>query len=111
MPSQHEYVRRILAAYRATPGTTGVVRRPDRRLAVQLDERDVPLVVVENALVLAAARRLMRPAGSPPLAAIRSLTYFLPVIEEVLHLDVSPAYFQHLRRKLACLTGPQQPPR
>lgn len=111
MPSQHEYVRRVLAAYRATPGTTGVARRPDHRLAVQLYAQDVPLVVVENALVLAAARRLARPAGSPPLAAIRSLAYFLPVIEEVLQLPVSPAYFQHLRRKLACLTAPQQPPR
>jgi hypothetical protein len=71
----------------------------------------VPWVVVDNALVLAAARRLIRPAGSPPLAPIRSLAYFLPVIEEVLHLDVNPTYFQHLRRKLACLTAPQPPPR
>lgn len=111
MPSQQEYVRRVLAAYRATPGTTGVARRPDRLMAAQLYERNVPLIVVDNALVLAAARRLMRPAGSPPLATIRSLAYFLPVIEEVLQFPVNPAYFQHLRRKLACLPAPQQPPR
>jgi rod shape-determining protein MreD len=30
-----------------------VVRRPDRQLAAQLYERGVPLIVVENALVLA----------------------------------------------------------
>ena len=106
---QQEYVRLLLQAYRATPGTTGVVRRPDRLLAVQLYQRGVPLIAVENALVLATARRLARPTSSPPLATIRSLAYFLPVIEEVLQLDVSQNYFQHLRHKLACLT-PTRPP-
>ena len=97
---QHEYVRRLLEAYRATPGTCGAVRRPDRLLAAQLHERGVPLEAVENALILAAARRLARPADAPPLGAIRSLAYFSPVIEEVLQLQVGPEYFQHLRHKL-----------
>jgi hypothetical protein len=57
-------------------------------------------IAVENALVLAAARRMIRPAGSLPLGTIRSLAYFLPVIEEVLSLNVSPGYFQHLRHKI-----------
>jgi hypothetical protein len=99
--TQEEYVQRVLAAYRSTPGTTGTIRRPDRLLAVQLHERGVPLMVVENALVLAAARRLLRPAESPPLNTVRSLSYFLPVIEEVSGLRVSPEYFQHLRQKIA----------
>ena len=98
------YVRRLLEAYRATPGTCGVVRRPDRMLAAQLQERGVPIEVVENALVLAAARRLVRRAGAPPLAVIRSLAYFSPVIEEVLNLEVGPEYFQHLRNRIARLT-------
>jgi len=51
-------------------------------------------------LVLAAARRMMRPTDAPPLATIRSLAYFSPVIEEVLELRVSPDYFQHLRHKI-----------
>ena len=42
----------------------------------------------------------MRPADAPPLGAIRSLAYFLPVIEEVLALRVSTDYFQYLRHKL-----------
>lgn len=97
---QHEYVRRLLAAYRSTPGTAGVVRRPDRVLAAQLHQRGVPLEAVENAFVLAAARRLIRPVGAAPLGTIRSLAYFSPVIEEVLQLQVSQDYFQHLRHKL-----------
>jgi hypothetical protein len=97
---QHEYVRRLLAAYRSTPGTAGVVRRPDRVLAAQLHQRGVPLEAVENAFVPAAARRLIRPVGAAPLGTIRSLAYFSPVIEEVLQLQVSQDYFQHLRHKL-----------
>jgi hypothetical protein len=99
--TQEEYVQRVLAAYRATPGTTGTIRRPDRLLAAQLYERGVPLMVVENALVLAAVRRLLRPSESPPLNTVRSLAYFLPVIGEVSSLRVSPEYFQHLRQKIA----------
>ena len=100
MEDQPEYVRQVLDAYRQTPGTTGVVRRPDRVLAAQLYARGVPRMAVENALVLAAVRRLMRPAEAPPLGTIRSLAYFSPVIEEVLELRVSPDYFRYLRHRL-----------
>lgn len=102
--SREEFIDRVLSAYRRTPGTAGTIRRPDRLLAAQLHERGVALMTVENALVLATARRMIRPAGSPPLATIRSLAYFLPVIEEVLSLNVSPGYFQHLRHKTVRLT-------
>jgi hypothetical protein len=104
---QEAYVRRVLEAYRKTQGTMGTVRRADRMLAAQLYERGVAVGMIENAMVLAAARRLMRPAGTPPLGAIRSLAYFLPVIEEVLGLRVSPDYFQYLRHKLERVTPPR----
>ena len=86
---QREYVQRILEAYRMTPGTCGAVRRADRLLAALLHERGVPAEAVENALTLAATRRLIRPAEAPPLATVRSLAYFSPVIEEVLQTDLA----------------------
>jgi len=98
--SQKEFIRRVLEAYRKTPGTLGTVRRPDRVLAAQLYQRGISVSVIENAFVLAASRRLMRPTDAPPLGPIRSLAYFLPVIEEVLDMRVSPEYFQYIRRKL-----------
>jgi hypothetical protein len=98
--SQEEYIRQVLAAYRKTPGTMGTVRRTDRMLAAQLYQRGLSVRVIENAFVLAAARRLIRPADASPLGTIRSLAYFLPVIEEVLGLRVGPDYFQYLRQKL-----------
>jgi hypothetical protein len=98
--SQEEYIRRVLEAYRKTPGTMGAVRRADRVLALRLYQRGISVSVIENAFVLAATRRLTRAADAPPLGMIRSLAYFLPVIEEVLGLRVSPDYFQYLRHKL-----------
>ena len=98
---QEEYVRQVLEAYRKTPGTMGTVRRADRLLAAQLYQRGLSVKAIENALVLAATRRMIRPTDAPPLGTIRSLAYFLPVIEEVLQLRVSPDYFKYLRHKLA----------
>jgi hypothetical protein len=98
---QRDYVHRLLEAYRATPGTCGAVRRPDRMLAAQLHQRGVPIEAVENALTLAVARRLLRSADAPPLTIIRSLAYFSPVIDEILSLPVSPEYFRHLRQRIA----------
>ena len=105
--SQEEYVRQVLEAYRKTPGTMGSVRRADRTLAAQLFQRGLSVHVIENALALAATRRLIRPEDALPLGTIRSLAYFLPVIEEVLKLPVSPEYFDYLRRKLASCGAPR----
>ena len=97
---QREYIQRVLDAYRTTPGTCGAVRRADRLLAAQLYERGVAIEAVENALILAAARRMARPAVATPLGIVRSLAYFSPVIEEVLNTQVSPDYFRYLRYRI-----------
>jgi hypothetical protein len=39
---REDYVRKVLEAYRNTPGTCGNLRRPDRMLAIQLYQRCVP---------------------------------------------------------------------
>lgn len=95
-----EYVRRVLDAYRATPGACGVVRQPDRAFALALFARGVPLDAVENAFVLAASRRIVRPPGALPLGVIRSLAYFGPVIDEVRESSVGPDYYRYLRQRL-----------
>lgn len=104
---QEEYVRQVLEAYRKTPGTMGTVRRADRMLAAQLYQRGLSVKVIENALVLAATRRMIRPTDALPLGTIRSLAYFLPVIEEVLKLRVSPDYFDYLWHKLSRAGAPR----
>ncbi len=98
--TKKDYVRRILAAYCRTPGTTGVIRRNDRLLAADLYARGVSATIVENALVLAASRRIFRSPDAAPLLPIRSLHYLIPVIDEVNHLHISQDYFRYLRFRL-----------
>jgi hypothetical protein len=101
--NRQEYIHRIIEAYRGTPGTTGRAHRQDRRFAEQLYELQIPLAVVENALLLAAARRLLRPEDAPRLDVIRSLHYFKYVIDELMHSPMSEDYFHYLRRKLEAI--------
>jgi hypothetical protein len=74
--------------------------KPVRRVEIAKPDGGVRNKVIENALVLAATRRLIRPSDAPPLGTIRSLAYFLPVIEEVLESRVSADHFDYLRYKL-----------
>ena len=94
------YVETVIRDYLWLPGTPRLASRQDRRLAASLYEQAVPLPVVHAALLLAAARRTLRSSHLLPLPAIRTLHYFLPVIEEVLHSPPDPGYVDYLAGKL-----------
>jgi hypothetical protein len=96
------YVDQVLAWYRLTPNTLGHLRPADRRLALCLYDRQVPLEIVAAALLAATGRRAGRPAEAPPLARIASLHYFGPVIDELIEAN-SPHYLEHLMRRVAPL--------
>lgn len=97
------YVEKVLALYLSLPETPFRTSRDDRRLARQLCRQQTALEIVEAAFLLATSRRLLRDPALPPLGPIRSLHYFLPVIEEASANKLSPEYLQYLRRKLAAL--------
>ncbi len=78
------YVAAVLIRYVELPETPMRASVPDPWQARRLFDRSLPLPVVESAFLLAALRRLVRPADGPPLSPIRSLAYFLPVIDELL---------------------------
>ena len=67
---------------------------------MKLQERGVPLFTLEEAFLLAAARRCFRAPDTQPLSPIRSLHYFLPVIEEVLAKPLADGYSEYLKSKL-----------
>lgn len=95
-PAGADYVRRVLAAYKATLGTTGYVRTADRRLARELHARGVPLETVLDAFLLATARRYGRAVpGSPPVT-VRSLAYFAPIVDEVIAEPLVDGYRRYL---------------
>jgi hypothetical protein len=101
MPNDLEtYRQTLLDLYLRLPDTPCRVSRHDGRLARQLWERDIPLTTAETALLLASLRRAARPPGAIPLGPIRSLHYFLPVIEELLTQPVPESYLVYLRSKI-----------
>ncbi len=100
IPGRAEYLKRLLDRYCGLPHTAA--RRPspyDRRLAGQLFDRGISLDILETAFLLALARRTHRHPEAPPLPPIRSLAYFLPLIEEALQTPVEPGYLAYLRAK------------
>src|SRR4029077_19916608 len=95
------YVRAAIDAYVRLPATPARARREDRRLAAELHTRGVPLEVVETALLLGTLRKLRQPTQDPVPTTIRSLHYFMPVIEEILRDPIPAPYIDYLREVMA----------
>jgi hypothetical protein len=94
------YASTVLTLYVDLPDTPLRASVPDQRFAHRLFEMQVPLSLVETALLLASLRRLTRPSDVPPLPRIRSLAYFQPVIQELQEHPVPDGYREYLRVKL-----------
>lgn len=102
MPGPHSqavYVKMVLQLYRRTPGTLHRILRDDRKAARELFDHGIALDVVEKALILAVVRRTFRKEAAR-LDPVRSLRYFLPLIDEIIEAPPNPGYFDYLRHKL-----------
>jgi hypothetical protein len=108
---REQYARDVLDRYRRSPETAGHVRANDRRLALWLYDRNVPLSVVEDAILLATCRRTFRAPEGPPLNPVRSLHYLLPVIQELVQWPPDPDYLRYLRRRLNAFLAGASPAR
>jgi hypothetical protein len=100
-----EYVHTVLTLYLQLPETPLRATPQDQMHARQLQQQEVPLTLIESALLLASLRRLLRPPGSLPLSPIRSFAYFQPVIEELLSNPVPDGYLEYLRHKMKPFVG------
>ena len=94
------YEMAVLAWYLDLPDTPLRTSVADQRQARRFYERQVPLAVIETALLLGSLRRLCRPAEAQRLPPIRSLAYFQPVVEELLETPVPDGYRIYLQRKM-----------
>ena len=100
-----QYVRTVLSLYQQLPETPLLPSSGDRLHAYQLQQRGLPLTLVETAFLLGSLRRLLRPPGAMPLSPIHSLAYFEPIIEELLHQPVPASYTEYLRHKMQPFAG------
>ena len=94
------YVSTVILLYVDLPDTPLSATLQDHAQARRLHDRGISLALVESAFLLASLRRLARPSDAPPLPPIRSLAYFLPVIEELLAQPMPENYLEYLRLKL-----------
>ncbi len=94
------YVATVLECYVQLPHTPNLPRKNDRYLAKRLTNQKVPLDIVRAAFVLATHRRTFRPENASPLEPIRSLAYFLPVVEELQRTPPDRLYIQLLKQRL-----------
>jgi hypothetical protein len=99
-PTRQAYVTAVVRNYVRLPGTPLLASRRDRQIAGLLHDRGLPLRFVWAAFVLAAARWAFRRSQPPKLPRIRTLSYFLPAIDEVLDTPPDPGYIAYLAIKL-----------
>src|SRR5262245_58986017 len=97
---QAHYIETLLNLYLGLPETPSQASQSDLRLAYSLYQRNMALEIIEAAFLLASVRRLFRDPALPPLPAIRSLYYFLPVINEITANPLPQDYIHYLRYKL-----------
>lgn len=102
------FVLAILELYSQLPDTPESASPADEACVRRLYQRRIPFGVIEAALLLGSLRRRCRPPDATPLAGIRSLAYFQPIIEELLHTPVSESYRATLRLKMQRLCGPAE---
>ena len=99
--NQSVFVNKLLELYLGLPDTPSRTSRYDRQLAYKFYQQNVSLETIEAALLLGSARRILRDPSYPPLGPIRSLHYFLPLIQEVIATHLPDDYLRYLRHKLA----------
>ena len=98
--SEPAYTAAVLMLYLGLPDTPMRSCPPDLALSRKLHREEVPLSLIESALLLGTLRRLTRNTDLPPLSRVRSLAYFLPVIAELQHQPLPDGYVNYLRAKL-----------
>jgi len=99
--TEHAYISAVRELYLQLPNASGRFTRSDRQLAKDLHHRGIPIGTIRSALLLATVRRVCRNPANPPLPPVRSLHYFLPVLDEVLLKPLPHGYCQYLESKVA----------
>ena len=75
----------------------------DEKLAAQLFREHVELKQIEQAVLLACARRYVALLNGPAVGMVSGLRYFSPAIQEVRALQVSDDYWRHLASRVGKL--------
>ena len=106
-PPPSFYVRSVLTLYQQLPHTPKRPRPDDRFVVARLERQKFPLIRVQAALVLGTARRIFSSEDAAPLMPIRSIRFFLPILDELKYAHVDQSYVNYLTHKLSGFLGRQ----
>ena len=106
MTEREVYIRTVLELYAGMPDIAFPARRTDRAVARAFYDQQIPVDIIEAALLMGSARRICRPKDAMPLPPIRSLHYFKPVVEEVAAKPLPHDYIPYLRLKIQMACTP-----
>lgn len=102
---EKDYVKAVLDTYVSLPDTPIRTRRDDRYLAITWYRQGIMLFQAIAAMMLATERRTFREPDALPLEPIRSLRYFVAIVEEIQHLGIDESYLRYLQQKLSSVLG------
>jgi len=99
-PEQEAYVASVRDCFLALSCGNGKFGAADIATARNLQQRGIPLAIVEDAMLLGASRKYMSWFEGNALEPIQSLAYFKEVIAEVQDKPFPPGYSAYLRKKV-----------
>ena len=102
---EKDYVKAVLDTYVSLPDTPIRTRRDDRYLAITWYRQGIMLFQAIAAMMLATERRTFREPDALPLEPIRSLRYFVAIVEEIQHLGIDESYLRYLQQRLGSVLG------
>jgi len=105
MNREQDFVDTILKMYLALPETPDRFNSNDSFVAKAWFEQGISILQVQQAMTLAQIRRGFRRSDDLPLNPIRSLHYFVPIIQELQSQPMDEKYFRYLQSKLKHLTN------
>jgi hypothetical protein len=94
------FIKAVVTMFTNLPDTPVTARPTDRKLAETWHYKQITLRTIESAFLLGQLRRLGRPSDYPKLQPIRSMYYFVPLLEEVLQQPLAPDFVEYARTKI-----------
>jgi hypothetical protein len=97
---ESEFVQEVRARFLKYPIVRSSFGAPDQKLARELFRNGVSVDQLDRALLLGLARKYVSSLNSPGASPVYSLSYFLPLLDEVAQTQASDRYWEYLRRRL-----------
>ena len=99
------YVEEIRSSFVALGCTVGKFSTRDAQFAQDLQQRGIPLEIVQDALFMGAVRKYISWLNGGSLEPIGSLAYFATLLPEMQQRPLPADYREYLREKIVKLAG------